>query len=64
MVAAVAIEEPQMEPKPPEAMMLAMASPPRLCPTNALAAVKSSRASPALATKLPISTNRGMTEST
>ena len=29
MVAAVAIDEPQIEPKPPEAMMLAMARPPR-----------------------------------
>ena len=35
MVAAVAIEEPQTEPKPAQAMMVAMARPPRLCPMKA-----------------------------
>jgi len=64
MVAAVAMDEPQIEPKPPDAMMLAMARPPRLWPTKALAAVNSSLAMPARATKLPISTNSGITDST
>ena len=64
MVAVVAIEEPQMDPKPPEAMMLAMAKPPRRWPTNALAAVNSSLAMPARETKLPISTNSGITDRT
>ncbi len=35
MVAAVAMEEPQMPPKPAEAHTVAMASPPRRCPMNA-----------------------------
>ena len=35
MVAAVAMEEPQMPPKPAEAQTVAMASPPRRCPMKA-----------------------------
>jgi hypothetical protein len=58
------MDEPQMAPNPPDAITLAIASPPRLCPTNALAAENSSRAMPARATKLPISTNSGITDST
>ena len=63
-VAAVAMDEPQMAPKPPQAITVAMAKPPRKWPTIELAALKSSAAMPARATKLPISTNKGTTEST
>ena len=62
MVAAVAMDEPQMAPKPAQAAMVACASPPLRCPMKVYAAWKSSCAKPARATKLPIKMNRGMTD--
>jgi hypothetical protein len=62
MVAAVAIEEPQMAPKPAQATIAAMASPPRKWPTKALAARNSSCDMPARVTNEPISMNSGTTE--
>ena len=64
MVAAVAMDDPQMAPNPAEAITLAMANPPLRCPTNACAAVYNSDAIPARVTRLPISTNNGITDNT
>ena len=62
-MAAVAIEEPQIPPKPAEAQTVAIASPPRKWPMNAYAARNSSRDMPARVTKLPIRMKSGTTES-
>ena len=51
-----------MAPKPPQATTVAMASPPRMCPRNALEALKRSSDRPARATNIPIMTNSGTTE--
>ena len=63
IVAAVAIDEPQIAPKPAQASTVACARPPRTWPTNEYAARNSSCARPARATKLPIRMNSGTTES-
>ena len=63
MVAAVAIEEPQMAPKPAQAHTVAMARPPRKCPMQVYAARNSCCDMPARVTKLPIRMNSGTTES-
>ena len=63
MVAAVAIEEPQIAPKPAQAQIVAIASPPRRWPTKAFAARNSSCDMPARVTKLPIRMNSGTTDS-
>ena len=63
MVAAVAIEEPQMAPKPAQAQTVAIARPPRKWPMQVLAARNSSRDIPARVTRLPIRMKSGTTES-
>src|SRR4051812_33872786 len=63
MVAAVAMEEPQIAPKPAHAATVACASPPRRWPMKEYAAWNNSCASPARATKLPMRMKSGMTES-
>ena len=63
IVAAVASEEPQTALKPPQVTMVAIASPPFLCPRNAFEAAYNSSESRALVTKLPMSMNKGTTES-
>ena len=60
-VAAVATEEPQIAAKPPQAAIVAMPSPPRRWPRNALAARNSSRLMPDVVAKAPISRNSGTT---
>lgn len=62
MVAAVAMDEPQMAPKPAQAMTLAMARPPRKCPTKVKAKRYNSLDMPARVTKLPIRMNKGTTD--
>ncbi len=62
MVAAVAIEEPQMAPKPAQAHTVAMASPPRRWPMHLWAARNSSCDMPARVTRLPMRMKSGMTE--
>ena len=63
MVAAVASDEPQIAPKAAQPPMVATASPPRRCPSQARAARNSARFSPPLVAKSPISRNSGMTDS-
>ena len=63
MVAAVAIEEPQIEPNPAQATMVDIASPPFQWPMKAYAARNSSLDMPARETKLPIRMNSGTTDS-
>src|SRR5215470_7187922 len=62
-VAAVAMEDPQMPPKPADAQIVAMARPPRRWPMNVYAARNSSCDIPARVTKLPIRMNSGTTDS-
>ena len=59
IVAAVARDDPQTELKPPQAIIVAIAKPPFLCLSHALAALYNSSARPALTTKLPINKNKG-----
>ena len=63
MVAAVAIEDPQMAPKPAQAHTVAIASPPRRWPMQVFAARNSSCDIPARVTRLPMSMKSGTTES-
>ena len=63
MVAAVAIEEPQIAPNPAQAMIVAIARPPRRWPMNAYAARNNCCDMPARVTRLPIRMNRGTTDS-
>ncbi len=59
MVAAVATEEPQREPKPPQAPKHAIPKPPRRCPNQSLATSKSSCDRPVRKAREPMSTNIG-----
>ena len=61
MVAPVANEEPHMAANPQQAMMVAMASPPRACPSQQWAVLYISRLTPETKANCPISTNRGIT---
>ncbi len=61
MVIADATEEPDSAANPAHARMVADASPPRRCPSQAYAAANRSELIPETAAKLPISTNSGMT---
>ena len=61
MVAAVAIEEPQIEPNAAQASTAAIANPPRRWPMTALAARNRLRDSPPCEANAPISRNSGMT---
>ena len=63
MVAAVAIEEPQMAPNPAQAITVAIARPPRRWPMKAYAALNNSCDMPARVTKLPIRMKSGTTDS-
>ena len=63
MVAAVASEEPQIEPKPAHAPTAAMATPPLRWPMNASAALNSAVDMPPSAANCPMSRNSGTTDS-
>ena len=62
IVAAVATLDPETAANPPHATIVAIASPPRRCPRNELAASYSSFESRAWLMKFPISTNIGSTD--
>ena len=62
MVAPVAIEDPQTEPKAAHPKTVDMARPPRRCPANARAASKSERLSPARVANCPIRRKSGTTD--
>ena len=62
MVATVARLEPQTALKPPQATMVAMASPPRRCPSQACDVSYRSCEIPERATKLPVRMKSGRTE--
>ena len=62
MVEAVASDEPHTAPKPAHAAIAAIATPPRIHPSHALAARNRSRESPEREAMLPISTNIGSTD--
>jgi hypothetical protein len=62
MVEAVAVEEPQTAPKPPQAATAAIATPPRNRPSQAFPARKRSRDSPQRDASPPIRMNIGRTE--
>ena len=62
-VAAVAIDEPQIAPKPAQPAMVAIARPPRKWPMNEFAVRNSSFDMPARVTKFPIRMNSGTTDS-
>jgi len=59
MVAAVASEEPQIEPKPAQAPTLAMATPPLRWPSQLSAALKSAWLIPPRVAKCPMRRNIG-----
>jgi len=61
MVAALATDDPLMAANPPHASTVAIAMPPRRCPTQALAARNSSLLMPDALTNAPIKINSGMT---
>jgi hypothetical protein len=61
MVAEVATDEPHTAPNAAAASTAAMASPPRMWPTNAAAAWNSARLSPPCVANWPISRNSGIT---
>lgn len=61
-MADVAIEDPQIDPKPPLATMVDIARPPRQCPMNAWAAWNNSSDMRARTTKLPMRMNSGITD--
>ena len=63
MVAAVASDDPQIEPKPAQAPIAAIATPPLRCPTKASAALKSARDMPPRLANWPISRNSGTIDS-
>jgi hypothetical protein len=60
MVAAVATDDPLMAAKPPQAAMVAMASPPRRCPIQVCAARNSSPLMPEAVANAPIRMNIGI----
>jgi hypothetical protein len=60
MVAAVASEEPQIAPNPPQAPTAAMATPPLRWPSHDSAASNSALDSPPWVANWPISRNSGM----
>ena len=62
MVEAVASEDPHTAPKPAQAAIADIATPPRSQPSQALAARNRSRDSPAWVAIYPISTNIGTTD--
>ena len=62
MVEAVASDEPQTAPNPAQAAIAAIAVPPRIQPSQALAPRNSAWLSPALAASAPIRTNIGTTD--
>ncbi|MNY24398.1 hypothetical protein D3C86_1581090 [compost metagenome] len=61
MVAAVATDEPQIAEKPAQLAMVAVPSPPRRPPNQALAERNSSLLMPLAVANTPISTNMGIT---
>ena len=61
IVADVATDEPQTEPKAPADRIEAIPRPPRMCPTNAAAALNNARDKPPWVANWPISRNSGMT---
>ena len=63
IVAAVASDEPQMEPNAAHAPIAAIATPPRRCPSHAAAALKMPVDRPEAVANEPISTNSGITDS-
>jgi hypothetical protein len=63
MVAAVASDEPQIEPKPAQAPMAAMPTPPRRWPRKASAALNSALDMPPSVANWPISRNSGTMDS-
>ena len=62
MVEAVAVEEPQIAPKPAQAATAAIATPPRNRPSQALAPRNRSFDRPQRAARLPIRMNIGSTD--
>ena len=62
MVAVVATEDPEIDPKAAQASIPAMAMPPRKRPSNALAKSNSAFDRPPCMAKAPISMNSGITE--
>ncbi len=62
IVEAVASDEPQTAPKPAQPAIAAIAVPPRIQPSQALAPRNSACESPALEAIAPISTNIGTTD--
>ena len=63
MVAAVARDEPQIAPNIAQPPTVAIARPPRQCPTQARVAWNSARLIPALVANCPIRRNNGTTDS-
>ena len=62
MVEAVASEEPHTAPKPAQARIADIATPPRVQPTQAFAARNRSRLRPAREAMLPMGANIGSTD--
>ena len=62
MVAAVANDEPQIDPKPAHAPIAAMATPPFRWPSQASAALNKALDRPPKAANWPINKNKGMTD--
>ena len=62
MVAAVAKDDPQMAPKPAQAPMAAIATPPLRWPSHVSEALNSAADMPPKVAKCPMSKNSGMME--